>query len=179
MLYEHNTKLSEALDSIQSKAHQNERPDPLEDPDGYASWVKEDVRRDMEKQVQPPPQQQSQQAHPLQVMEQTVAAIHEDYWQAFGDVNPELQTNPELQREIMGSQNPPLALYNYWKGKKTHAAQQRDGALNQGFVEGSTTPPAKTTKRVLTNSEKRTAENLGITPDAYLKQVIFMEKRGY
>jgi hypothetical protein len=181
-LIEHNQKLAGAIDTVQSKVHKNEMPDPIADPDGYKNWVKEDVEREIEKKYRSTQQEAApygQQVHPVQIMEQAVADAFPDYWEAFGEVNKEMQADPQLKSEILMDRNPPLKLYRYWEGRKRSQTQARQNNLDQGFVEGGTTPPQAHKKRELTDSEKKVANMLGLSPEDYLKQAEVIEKRGY
>lgn len=170
-LVEHNKKLAEALEknfkSLESKMDMGTRPDPTEDPEAYEAYVLKKVQATLQPVEMPtfaPPQ-----APPVQpVAPQGISAIeyqaeimktvYPDYSTAAEEVNVEMKTNTFLANQIMSSENPPKAAYEYWKQKKGEAIQRNE----QGTLEGSTFGVQQKAEK-LTEAEKRWAKNLGLS----------------
>jgi len=184
-LQEQNQRLSDAIDSVQDQVSKTERPDPLEDPGAYDDWIMSQMDRKLEKTraPEPPPapvQPPQPQVDPkLQVMDETMAAIHPDYYEVIEKVKVDMQTNPALVNQVFSAKNPAIEAYNYWQGKQQQAGQQRTDNINRGYAEGGTPPPGNPVKRVLTDKEKHRADLMNVSHEDWLKQTIFMEKRGY
>jgi len=182
---DHNKALGDALEKIgkiEDKFEEQARPDPLEDPEKYDEWMTEKAVRRMKKAdppVDPTPAQPSI-TEKLEIQIETVKGVYSDYNELVNhDLENEIQADPLLRRDIWGSKNPALAAYKYAKDKEAKAAADRKEKIDRGFVEpgGEPLTPTKTTK--LTLEQERAADVLGIPRDKYIKQLDFINTRGY
>ena len=187
LLRQHNQQLAESISSVHKKmdkASEKAIPNPIEDPEGYAKHLDEKLESDR-KQLQ---LEQQMQRHYDQVQDQR--DLHEDYETIVKPIMAEMESNPELKKRIWGSINPSREAYKYGKSKMAQATKiqeeadtkekekaEREKAIAQGQVEGSSTAPSKGDKRKLTDPQKRVARALGVTEEKYLKQLEAMEAK--
>ena len=183
-LREHNKRLQDAIEGVRDELSEGKRPDPAEDPEGFAQWMEQKLERKWErqrleqeahaklKQIETPAQQQAPGVDPLRQTQiaQMEATYGRDYYRAMiALIESDLKADPMLNREIMGDDNPPAAAFDYAQKKLERVRQKKQANQKQGFVEEDSPAPAPT-KIQLTEAEKRTAKALGISETDYLKQ---------
>ena|SRR3990167_268137 len=176
LLKQHNQRLEQSISAVQSKvdsrAEEKPAPDPIENPTEYHEWWKTKYESDR--------QRDRQTSYAVRIGEQIDAQrdIHEDYESIVKPVMAEIEINPELKNRIWNSTNPAREAYKYGKEKmvKKENNSERERAIDQGLVEGVSSPPAKKSDTRLTPDQARVAKLLGISQDKYLKQLKEMEK---
>jgi len=166
-------ELMAKVDGLEDKvADTKQRPDPVDDPDGYDAWILDKAERklkqvkaeDKKEDILPAKKDSSKE------MEFAMAAVHDDYYQVIADVNKAMASNPALEKEFWATPNPYQAAYKWWKKKEKQAKGERDDLIDQGDIEGSTTTVAED-KDAPTADQKHAAKVLGISIEKYMKQV--------
>jgi hypothetical protein len=103
-----------------------------------------------------------------------MAAIHDDYYAIIEEVNQDIHADPALKNAIFAEKNPFKAAYEYGTRKKEKAAELRQGALDQGYVEGDAPPAPAYDANKLTPEEKQVVINMAaggypMTEEKYLQ----------
>lgn len=172
-----NDALQASLDNVEDHFDASNRPDPTEDPEGFAKYVEAKVTRDMgrkqengSKGILPEATAPAPMDSDLKIQIQIQEGLHPDYNDMMEMIKPDLDRDSVLRNEIWGASNPPAAAYMYAQRRKGQAGDDRSATLGQGYVEGGGHPPAGGGKPKLSSEEERMALKLGIKPEAYLKQ---------
>jgi len=177
---EHNRKLEETLFGVEDKLAETNRPDPIDDPDGYERFVIDKAKREIKKESTPDvPLKDSYDFKAIGQQEQQLSQVPEynDYFEVVKTANADMNTDPILRREILSATNPALAAYQYAKAKGKKAAAATDSLADQAYAEGGTPPPGNLKKGEPTDQQKHTAKLLGVDIKKYMKQVEHIEKQ--
>ena len=107
-------------------------------------------------------------------------SLYDDYDQVTEFAKEFVLKDPVKKNEIAFSENPPRALYEYGLERKAELAKKRNVNLDSARVEGGTPPVSTKNKIELTPEQEKVRLGLGISKDAYIKQLeIIRKKRGY
>jgi len=193
-LLEHNEKLSESLDVLLDRMDVQQRPDPVSEPEKYEQWIIQRTKRELEKErkqdvkipdIQPPPSPQQplpgvsqEKINRTQFQIAAMEATFDDYADMIALAEKDMGEDSVLRNEIWASQNPPKKAYQYAKQKLERAKQQQQTLNNQTFTEGPSSGQPPPSSNVLSDEMKHTAARLGISEEAYAKQMEYMRKAG-
>ena len=170
-LTDHNKALSEAMDSVEDKFSESNRPDPIEDPEKYETWITDKITRklkDAAKPEQAPPPSNNKLAH----QEDLMSTHFPDYYETVEVAKSAMNSNPTLRQEIMQSPNPARKAYDWAKDKqKVDDENRAKGGLEPGGPGPGPAPVGK-----LTEQERRVANRLGISEKTYMEQKSKIEK---
>lgn len=170
-LREHNRKLAAAMDNLnRSKADKpaDVPPDFSEDPDAAKKWYEFD-REKREKQ-----HKDEIQSLEIKTMINIESGIHSDYDAVIKLADKDMERDPDLQKKIWSSSNPPRVAYLYGKGKleeikKMEEEERARGQnIDQTSVERGGYPEPSEPGNRLTDDEKRVIRNL--FPDTPYKE---------
>ena len=182
-MVDHNKSLQEAMDGLYDKVSASDRPDPMADPEGYDRWLLDRAKRELTKKekaaapVKPPaPEKLDKVKQQLGIMK----SIYDDYDQVAEFAKGFLDKDPIAKNDLVFSENPPRALYEYGLKKKAELSSQRSRNIDAAAVEGGTPPVSSKGVVQLTPEQERARLGLGISKEAYMKQLeIIQKKRGY
>lgn len=196
MMQEHNRMLQESLSKVEEQFDEQNRPDPVEDPNGFAKWMYEKAMRDLKKQQvmnttfdptsQPDPNSgigptmpmtQTPDMQRLLIQEEVQRNLHADYDEVIAEVNEDMTRDPVLRNQIWSSPNPAAEAYKYGVEKRKRMSSQRQAQLNQGYVEGSTPPADNDQLDKPTPEQERIARALGIPIKDYMEQLRYIQKQ--
>jgi hypothetical protein len=182
----HQAALNESVQGLTKKTLENSRPDPLEDPDAYDAWMVDKVKADMNFQTAPAVEPLTSKTPAssgkpaidgrLQIMEQAVMDAFPDYLDVVDVVKKDMDQNPVLQQSIMRAKNPFVEAYKYG----TEASQKREAARKAQIQQAQVAAPSggPVTQTVeLTDVQKKTADQFGMSHKDYAAQVALIEAR--
>jgi hypothetical protein len=188
--------LAATLDNVQDKVDTTNMPDPNEDPVGYANAREEKLLRKVEKivsgnaQLKNPAQPQNNYGQfpqqsgnagmtPEQQMQEIAFATNNpDYYDIINEIYPDLNNDPVLRNQILGSANPPREAYNYGKEKRKRAEEMKNRQYGQAFAEGGSLPPTGEKEQPLSTADKIIIRKLDMTPEEYINHRNKMKKEG-
>lgn len=182
----HNEALNKTLEKFEERFDAYDvknKPDPMEDPEGYHAWAyakaMRDVRKEMDKRDKPPTPPVDNVNNPrLAIQEEVVASMHDDYYEAMEEVKRDMAKDSVLRNEIFGAANPPAKAYKYWQDKKAKADSDKQQKIDQGYVESASYPAGSGGKIKLTAEQERVSKMLGIKTEDYIKQLTAIKKGG-
>ena len=190
-LLEHNEKLNQSIGVLVDKMDVQQRPDPVSEPEQYEQWLIQRAKREIEREFRAEPKQPEiptyeQPKQPAQddarldqIRFQIAAmeAAYDDYADMIRLSDQDMANDPVLRNEIWSAPNPPKRAYQYAKQKLERAKQEKQQMNTQTFTEspsqGQATQPTS-----LSEDQRRVASKLGISEDAYAKQISAMIKAG-
>jgi hypothetical protein len=185
--------LASTIDNVQDKVDISTMPDPSEDPVGYADAREEKLLRKIEKimsnSAQPKRstngynqyQQQTRDVNLTQeqrVQEIALATIHSDYYDVLDEVKQDINRDPVLRNQIMGSQNPAKEAYDYGKKKRNSIMETKNKQYEQAFAESGSQPPPAEREQPLTAADKIILRKLNMTPEEYTEHKNKMKRGG-
>lgn len=177
---DHNKALSDSILSTQDELSTANRPDPMEDPEGYETWITKKVERNIAKKGQdqnPNPNQRAKRPNNQLIMQEAaMSSIHDDYYEVAEKVMAEMKGNQNLYTEIMSKPNPPKALYDHHERQKSKSNDQNDQNQSQNFVEGNNQDQSVDVTK-LSQREKIVANRLGLSEKDYIEQRIIIDKK--
>ena len=184
-LQEHNKKLESRLDAVEGSVSETARPDPVNDPEAYETWLSDRLERKFERERrekeldtvtqqinQPVQQPQTPGVDPIRA--QQIAAMEaehgtDEYNAMMMYIQTDVNKDSILRNDILTSPNPPQAAYEYALKKRDQKVKIKAEREKRSFAEDGSPAPAET-KMELTDGEKKAAEAMGIPLDNYLKQ---------
>jgi chromosome segregation ATPase len=173
-LLEHNNKLAEAINSLQNNAPKVERPNPVENPEEYDAYIKAQLTPRPEIKAFKAPEPTATGLNPITAAQVgAMSTMHDDYFDVELKVVDLMKTDSILRAEIMGSKNPPKALYEYYQKLNKDKADGRQENYDRGELEGGGYE-RQLKPSGLTKDQTKMALNLGLTPAQYEKQLAFM-----
>jgi hypothetical protein len=181
---DHNRSLQESMDGLYDKVSASDRPDPITDPEGYDKWILDRARREVQKGSKPK-NEKAVKATPEKIdkVNQQVGimrSLYDDYDQVTSLAKEFINKDPVKKNDIAFSDNPPRALYEYGLEKKKAIGNNRDRNLDAARAEGGALPAGNKKTTELTPAQERARLGLGISKEAYMKQLEIIEKkRGY
>lgn len=179
-MIDHNKSLQESMDGLYDKVSVTERPDQITDPEGYDRWILEQFERKHKKEQPRPEIKARPPVNKIQEQSAILKGVFPDFDKIANFSTELLKDDPYAKLEIMDSDNPPRALYEYGLRKKTELKNKRTNNIKQAGVEGGSTPPANSNKIVLTAQQEKARLGLGISKENYIKQLeIIQKQRGY
>jgi len=174
LMSQHNKRLAEQMESIDARLDSKEvaeAPNPVEDPEGYAKFHEE--RRQKDKIAA------DRKIADLQfnLQQEAQRDAHEDYDEVVNLVNAAMSKDPDLDKKIMKSSNPPKEAYKIGK-TMLKEIEEKAHAEAQGHVEIGSDPPVKTKESPkLTADEIRIADLMGVSHEKYRKQRDYINSR--
>jgi len=174
---EHNKSLQESVNEIYEKVSVADRPDPNIDPEGYDRWILERAKRSLTKQSVPKVEKPVTREKVDKVQQQVAVmrSIYDDFDQVVEFAKDSLGKDPIKKNELVFSDNPPRALYEYGLEQKNALMNKRNKNLDSARVEGGSTPP-KENKVILTPEQEHARKMLGISHKDYVKQLEFINR---
>ena len=178
-IIEHNQELQKTLDSIHGKLSDKERPDPIDEPEAYDTWMMEKIERKQRTVAAPtsPPTQTPTQPltqDRLNIQEDIMRSVYDDYDTMVTTVQDDIKADPILRNEIFTSPNPAKKAYEYAKEKAGRTAGERNALDSQASLEGGTTSPDAARQITLTPEQEKAAkamEMFGVKREDYIKQL--------
>ena len=182
-LREHNKQLASSISTIEENTADANRPDPVEDPEGFAKWTYDKVERNIKRQnantndstnkVIPAADRGTASMDMLIAVQE---GIHDDYNEVLGEIKDDIVSDSVLRNEIYGSANPPAAAYKYGKEKRTRAAAVSKANKDKGYVEGGGPATPVDNDATATPAQEMMAKRLGIPIANYMKQAQHINK---
>lgn len=184
-LKEHNQKLEQRIDAVEGAVSETARPDPVNDPEAYEQWLSNKLERkyeqkERERELNQVTQQINQPAQQPRtpgvdpIRSQQIAAMEaehgaDEYNSMMMYIQSDMNTDSILRNDILHSNNPPQAAYDYALKKRDQKVKTKAEREKRSFAEDSSPAPAET-KMELTDGEKKAAAAMGIPLENYLKQ---------
>ena len=174
---EHNRSLQESVDTLYDKVSSADRPDPMSDPEAYDQWILDRAKRTLAKPVVPevPKPVAPVKADKVQKQVAVMRSIYDDFDQIVEFAKDSLNKDPVKKNELVFSDNPPRALYEYGLEQKNAISNKRNANLESARVEGGSPPPTEK-KVVLTPEQEHARKMLGISHKDYVKQLEFINR---
>ena len=179
----HNESLQARVDEMDARLSVGDMPDQITDPEGHARWVIDQAKREMALEnkptVAPPVTPKEKPKNKIQDQTEMLRSVHKDFNQVASLANELIGKDPLLKNEILFSDNPPRALYEYGLKAKAAQEQSRANGIAQASVEGGGRPPTDTGTFKLTPQQEHARKALGVSEKDYIKQLqIINKKRG-
>ncbi len=169
LMQEHNTYMADAMEKMLDRTAKTDRPNPEEDPEGFARWATDEATRKLkaEQRRESPPAPVVENADvELKKQVDTARDMWDDYDAQIGNINAVMEKDPALKAKVWNSKNPPAAAYTEALKLKVNA-----GRVDQGFVEGGGPGGEPSEDKVVLSAEqKKLCRAFGITEEKYIAQ---------